>query len=67
MAEVLRKWRTESQRTILRAGRIIDLSSTVHPNPIQPNPLNISPHLLHPHVCATIIPAVGLKIHLMIT
>ena len=43
VAAVLRKWRTESQRTILRAGRIIDLSSTVHPNPIQPNPLNISP------------------------
>ena len=36
MAAVLRKWRTEGQQTILRAGMIIDLSSTR--SPPQPNP-----------------------------
>ena len=36
VAAVLRKWRTEGQRTILRAGMIIDLSSTR--SPPQPNP-----------------------------
>ena len=39
VAAVLRKWRTEGQRTILRAGMIIDMSSTrspTQPNPIQP-------------------------------
>ena len=38
VAAVLRKWRTEGQRTILRAGMIIDLSSTRSPPPTQPNP-----------------------------
>ena len=36
VAAVLRKWRTEGQQTILRAGMIIDLSSTR--SPPQPNP-----------------------------
>ena len=31
VAAVLRKWRTEGQQTILRAGMIIDLSSTRSP------------------------------------
>ena len=38
VAAVLRKWRTEGQRTILRAGMIIDLSSTRSHPPTQPQP-----------------------------
>ena len=41
VAAVLRKWRTEGQRTILRAGMIIDLSSTR--SPPQPNPTHKLP------------------------
>ena len=41
VAAVLRKWRTEGQRTILRAGMIIDLSSTR--SPPQPNPTQGKP------------------------
>ena len=39
VAAVLRKWRTEGQRTIPRAGMIIDLSSTR--SPPQPNPTQV--------------------------
>ena len=45
VAAVLCKWRTEGQRTILRAGMINDLSSThspPQPNPTQPE-IQISP------------------------
>ena len=41
VAAVLRKWRTEGQQTILRAGMIIDLSSTR--SPPQPNPTQTNP------------------------
>ena len=47
VAAVLRKWRTEGQQTILRAGMIIDLSSTrspPQPNPTQPFGLVFSIH-----------------------
>ena len=46
VAAVLRKWRTEGQQTILRAGMIIDLSSTR--SPPQPN---------QPMVCLSMLTA----------